>query len=108
MKPSRVLSGKGEVLDQVLPRVSAKALATIHGTVRIAVRAHVDAAGAVTHAELDGPGPSKYFAGLAEQAARNWTFSPPEVDQRSVPSQWLIRFEFTQSGAKAFPSQITP
>jgi len=108
MKPSRVLSGKGEVLDQVLPQVSAKALATIHGTVRIAVRAHVDAAGTVTHAELEAPGPSKYFAGLAEQAARNWTFSPPEVDQRSVPSEWLIRFEFTQSGAKAFPSQITP
>jgi hypothetical protein len=108
MKPSRVLSGKGEVLDQVLPQVSAKALATIHGTVRIAVRAHADAAGSVTNVELDAPGASKYFAGLAEQAARDWTFSPPERDQRSVPSEWLIRFEFTQSGVKAFPSQITP
>jgi serine/threonine protein kinase len=107
-KPSRVVSGKGEVLDQVLPQASAKALSTIRGTVRINVRAAVDAAGAVTNAQLDAPGPSKYFAGLAENAARKWTFSPPEVDQRSVPSEWLIRFEFTQDGARAIPLQITP
>jgi TonB family protein len=107
-KPSRVVPGKGEVLDQVLPQASAKALSTIRGTVRINVRAQVDAAGAVTNAQLDAPGPSKYFAGLAENAARKWTFSPPEVDQHSVPSEWLIRFEFTQSGAKAIPSQIAP
>jgi TonB family protein len=107
-KPSRIVSGKGEVLDQVLPQASAKALSTIRGTVRINVRAQVDAAGAVTNAQLDAPGPSKYFAGLAENAARKWTFSPPEVDQHSVPSEWLIRFEFTQDGARAIPSQITP
>jgi TonB family protein len=107
-KPSRVVSGKGDVLDQVLPQASSKALATIHGTVRIDIRAQVDAAGAVTNAQLNAPGPSKYFAGLAENAARKWTFSPPEVDQHSVPSEWLIRFEFTQAGAKALPSQITP
>jgi len=107
-KPSRVVSGKGEVLDQVLPQASSKALATIRGTIRIDIRAQVDAAGAVTNAQLDAPGPSKYFAGLAESAARKWTFSPPEVDQHSVPSEWLIHFEFTQAGAKALPSQITP
>jgi TonB family protein len=102
------VSGKGEVLDQVLPQASSKALATIRGTIRIDIRAQVDAAGAVTNAQLDAPGPSKYFAGLAESAARKWTFSPPEVDQHSVPSEWLIHFEFTQAGAKALPSQITP
>jgi TonB family protein len=107
-KASRVVSGKGEVLDQVLPQASSKALATIRGTVRVAIRARVDAAGSVTSAELEAPGPSKYFAGLAENAARKWVFSPPEVDQRSVPSEWLIRFEFTQGAARAIPSQIAP
>jgi serine/threonine protein kinase len=107
-KPARSLSGKGEVLDQVLPQASAKALSTIHGTVRIAVRAHVDAAGSVTNTELDSPASSKYFAGLSENAARKWVFSAPEVDQHSIPSEWLIHFEFTQSGAKASASQVIP
>jgi serine/threonine protein kinase len=101
-------SGKGDVLDQVMPQVSAKALSTIHGTVRIAVRAHVDAAGSVTNAELDSPSSSKYFAGLAENAARKWVFSAPEADQHSIPSEWLIHFEFTQSGVKASASQVIP
>jgi len=92
----------------VLPEASAKALATIQGTVRIVVRVNVNAAGSVTNATLDSPGASKYFSSLAEQAARQWEFSSPEVDGRSVPSEWLIRFEFTQAGAHAFPSQVQP
>jgi serine/threonine protein kinase len=107
-KPARASAGKGDILDQVLPQASAKALSTIHGTVRIAVRAHVDAAGSVTSAELDSPASSKYFAGLAENAARKWVFSAPEADQHSIPSEWLIHFEFTQSGAKASASQVIP
>jgi hypothetical protein len=30
------------------------------------------------------------------------------VDGRSVPSEWLIRFEFTRSGVKAFANQSAP
>jgi TonB family protein len=96
---------RGEVLDQVLPQASSKALATIHGTVRIVVRAHVDAAGNVSSADLDAPGPSKYFADLALRAAQNWKFSSPVSEGRSQSSQWLIRFEFTPTGATAFPTQ---
>jgi len=107
-KPSKSVQGRGEVLDPVLPEASAKALATIQGTVRIVVRVNVNAAGSVTNATLDSPGASKYFSSLAEQAARQWEFSSPEVDGRSVPSEWLIRFEFTQAGAHAFPSQVQP
>jgi len=59
---------RGEVLDQVLPDVSEKALATIHGVVRVAVRVHVDPTGNVSDAALDSSGPSKYFADLALQA----------------------------------------
>jgi TonB family protein len=99
---------RGEVLDQVLPRVTDKALNTIHGTVRVTVRVHVDAAGNVSQAELESPGPSRYFADLALKAAGKWVFGSPAVEGRSVPSEWLIRFEYTQSGVVAVPQQAVP
>jgi TonB family protein len=99
---------RGEVLEQVLPKSSEKALSTISGTVRVGVKAHVDAAGNVEDAELANPGPSRYFADQALDAARRWIFDTPEVDGRSVPSEWLIRFEFTRSGVKAFANQSAP
>ena len=99
---------RGEVLDQVLPDASPKALATIHGVVRVAVRVHVDPTGNVSDAALDSPGPSKYFADLALQAARRWQFASPEVGGHSAPSEWLIRFHFTPSGPKAIPTQTAP
>jgi TonB family protein len=98
----------GEVLDQVLPDVSDKARATIHGTVRVAVRVHVDPSGNVASAELDSPGPSPFFADLALKAARRWEFTSPELNGHSVPSEWLIRFHFSPSGAKAIPTQTAP
>ena len=101
-------SGKGEVLDQVLPDAPEKALATISGKVRVTVLAHVDASGNVSAADFENPGPSKYFADLALKAMRRWEFNSPEANGRSVPSQWLVRFEFTPSGVKAFPQQVTP
>ena len=81
-------SSKGEVLDQVLPDVSGKARATIHGKVRVSVMVHVDPSGGVSEAEFDSPGPSKFFADLAMQAARKWAFTPPEVNGKSVASEY--------------------
>jgi TonB family protein len=107
-KPSNASPGRGEVLDQVLPDVSEKARATIHGTVRVRVRVHVDPSGNVAQAELDSPGPSKYFADLALQAARRWEFNSPERNGHSIPSEWLIQFQFSPSATKAFPKQTTP
>jgi len=101
-------SARGEVLDQVLPEVSDKARATIRGIVRVSVRVHVDPTGDVSEAALDSPGPSKYFADLALKAARRWQFASPEAGGHSVPSEWLIRFHFSPSGPKAFPTQTTP
>ena len=101
-------STRGEILDQVLPDVSDKARVTIHGTVRVGILVRVDAAGNVSEAEFDAPGPSQYFADLALKAARRWEFSPPETGGRSVPSAWRVRFEFSQSGVKAFPQQTSP
>jgi TonB family protein len=106
--PSSSSPARGEVLDQVLPEVSERARATIQGKVRVTVRVHVEPAGSVSSAELDSPGPSKYFADLALQAARRWEFTPPELNGHSVPSDWLIRFEFSQSATQAFPRQTTP
>ena len=100
--------GRGEVLDQTLPQVSGKALATISGTVRVVVKTHVDAVGQVASAEPQDPGPSAYFRNQAMQAAQRWVFSSPEVNGRSVESDWLIRFEYTRDGVKAFAQQLTP
>lgn len=107
-KTASALPGRGEVLDQVMPRPGSAAMATIQGTVRVVVKVQVDAAGNVSQSLLESPGPSKYFANLAVEAAHGWVFNSPEVDGRSVPSEWLIRFEFTPSGVRAYPRQISP
>lgn len=101
-------SGRGEVLEQVLPEVSAKARDTIHGTVRVSIKVQVDRSGSVIAAAQDEPASSKFFSDLALKAARNWTFQPPEVDARAVPSEWLLRFYFTSSTTKAIPEQTAP
>lgn len=106
-KTSAASAGGGEALEEVLPDVSPRALATIQGTVRVGVRVQVDAVGNVTEATLDSPGPSKYFADLSVRAARRWVFSSPEAEGRSVPSEWLIYFEFRQSGVHAMTKQVT-
>ena len=98
----------GEVLDQVLPDVSDKARATIRGTVRISVRAHVNPAGTVDSAELDSPAGSQYFSEQAIKAAKRWQFSSPEVAGRSVQSDWLLRFEFTPSVTNVHATQVSP
>ena len=103
-----IAPGKGEVLDQILPDVSAKARATIQGKVRVSVKVHVDPAGSVSEAELDSAGPSAFFADLALQAAKKWAFTPPEVNGKSVASEWRLRFEFTPRDTKVIPVQTAP
>lgn len=98
----------GEVVHQVLPEASQKALDTIHGTVRVSVRVSVDPSGSVADASFDSPGPSKYFADLALQAARNWTFAPAMVDGKNVPSEWVLRFEYGRTETKVLPRQQHP
>jgi len=100
--------GRGEVLNEVLPKPPQKALNTIHGTFHVLVKVQVDAAGNVISSELNSPGPSKYFAGLAEKAARQWQFSGAEAAGHGIPSAWLIRFEFASAGVHATAQQSTP
>ena len=106
-KAARALTA-GQVAEQVLPNVPQSALDTIRGTVRVAVSISVDSAGNVTEADLDSPGPSKYFAALALEAAQQWKFDPPKVQGRSVLSDWLLRFQFTKNGTKVVPVQSDP
>jgi TonB family protein len=98
---------QGEVLNQVLPEVSAKSRSTIHGTVRVIVKVHVDASGTVTGAE-PAASPSRFFGDAAVQAAKHWDFAPAKIADQRVPSEWLVRFDFTQTGTKVLPSQTKP
>jgi TonB family protein len=98
----------GEVLHQVLPTVPRKAKETIQGKVRVSVRVRVAPSGNVTGATLDSPGPSRYFAGLALQAARRWKFVPAKADGREIASAWTLRFEFGRTGTKVTPVRGVP
>ena len=98
-------SASPEVLQQVLPDVSQKALSTIHGTVRLTVRAQVDAQGKVADAQLATPSGSTFFNDLALKAARRWQFQPSDSAGSAAARAYLLRFEFTQGGPKA---SLTP
>ncbi len=85
------------VVQQVLPDVSRGSRNTIRGTIRVKVRVAVDSSGNVSNASLVSPGPSKYFANLAWQAARKWRFTPAS----GASNEWLLTFEYRQSGTRA-------
>lgn len=88
----------GPVLHAEIPRASRGALATIHGRIKVEVRVAVNAAGNVTAATLQDPGPSGYFAHLASDAAKAWRFAPASAPQSR---KWLLQFEFTRGGVSA-------
>jgi TonB family protein len=98
----------GAVSHEVLPDVPSKARNTITGKVRVTVKLAVDASGAVSHASLVSRGPSEYFANEALQAARKWTFKPPRVDGKAIPSEWNLSFEFKSNGATAAARRTSP
>jgi TonB family protein len=98
----------GEVAQQVLPEVLQSARDTIRGTVKVSVKVDVDRSGNVEDAELESPGPSKYFARAALQAAQLWKFKPPKVGGQGVLSNWTLRFEFTRSGTTVVSTQENP
>jgi len=100
--------GQGAVSHEVLPDVPRKARDTITGTVNAKVKVAVDTSGAVSHADLVSSGGSGYFANQALQAARKWTFTPPTVDGKAMPSEWSLRFEFKRNGIKAVSQRTSP
>lgn len=86
------------VLHEVMPDVPQAIRAKIQGRVYVTVRVLVDASGTVVGALLENPGPSKYFARLADNASREWQFVPADNQSARV---WLLRFEFTRDGVAA-------
>jgi len=99
---------RGAVVSKVLPDVPQSARDTIRGTVRVSVRVAVDPSGDVVGATFASPGPSKYFADLALQAARHWKFVPTTVDGRNISSEWILRFEFERTATKVLPARAAP
>jgi len=94
---------QGAVVSRVLPDVPQSARDTIRGTVRVGVRVAVDPSGNVVGTTFDSPGPSKYFADQALQAARRWKFVPAKVDGRNISSEWILRFEFERTETRVLP-----
>jgi len=99
----QVSSSQPEVVERVMPDVPPRASATINGTVQVKVRVAVDASGNVADASLESPGPSKFFANLALQAARKWRFKPTQAGSSAAPSAWILHFEFRRGGVDVTP-----
>ena len=98
--PTEPVQASRGVLHQVLPDLLASAQNSIHGKVKVSVKVRVDPSGRVADAEFESRGPSRYFAGKALEAAREWTFTP------SGPREWLLRFEFDRDGTKVRPEPV--
>jgi len=98
----------GEVVHQVTPELLQSARDTIRGTVKVRVKVNVDRSGNVEDAELESPGPSKYFARAALQAAQLWKFKPPKVAGQGVLSSWTLQFEITRDETTVSPIQEIP
>lgn len=107
-KPAQQGLARGSVLQQVLPDVSRGAQNTITGHVRVSVQVEVDASGNVSQAKFISPGPSKYFANHALEAARRWKFNPPQVDGKEAPSEWILRFQFGRADTQVLPTETKP
>jgi hypothetical protein len=101
---ARVVSAEAETsasppgVQEVIPDVPRRARHTIRGHVRVSVRLIVDKEGTVFAALVDKHGPSRYFARLAIEAAKKWTFAPVDTQAQRL---MLVRFEFTREGTTA-------
>lgn len=90
------------VVHLTLPDVPQSASDTIQGTIRVSVRVKVDPSGSVVGAELGSPGPSRYFARLALEAAQSWKFAP---SGHGAGREFLLHFEFRNTGTRAFATR---
>ena len=87
--------------QEVIPDVPRNIRNGIRGHIKVTVRVLVDPAGKVVGDLLEKAGPSRYFAHLARDAATEWKFAPTD---NPSPRVWLLRFEFTRSGATVHAS----
>jgi len=105
--PAKGVQSRGEASDEVrervLPNVPRSARNTIRGKIKVVVRVEVNPSGDVSSARPVTPGPSRYFANLAVNAARNWKFAATQAG-----SQWLLRFQFARTSTQATPIRVSP
>ena len=90
------------VLHEVRPEVPRKIGNTIKGRIHVTVRVLVGPGGDVIGAMLENPGPSKYFARIADNAARQWVFAPADTQR---PRVWLLTFVFTRDGVDVLTTE---
>jgi TonB family protein len=103
--PGNTASSPAAVARQVIPDVPKSARNTIHGKITVKVRVEVDISGKVKSAKFVSAGPSKYFANLALKAARQWEFTPSEVEDQNSSSTWILRFQFGRASTQVFPTR---
>jgi TonB family protein len=96
------------IVRQILPDVPRAAQDTIQGSFAVEVRVSVDAAGDVADAALISPGPSRYFAALALEAARKWKFAPAPPEAGSAERAWVLRFRFDRFSTRVAVSEPGP
>jgi TonB family protein len=96
----------GAIVQRVIPDIPASARHTIQGKIRVSVRVAVNPAGEVANATLASPGPSKYFANKALDAARGWKFKPAEANGQAASSEWMLRFQFGRGGTEVIPTEL--
>jgi len=106
--PPQSAAESAGVAERVLPDVPARAMATIHGKVDLAIRVAVDERGSVTNASFASPVPSRYFGNLALEASRNWKFKPAQANGQPVPSVWVLHYQLRQSGIEVTPVRSSP
>ncbi|MGA7339269.1 MAG: TonB family protein [Terracidiphilus sp.] len=105
---SNGVTEKGAVAQQVLPEVLPAAQQSISGKVNVRIRVTVDPGGQVSNASLDSPGPSRYFARVAFEAAQRWRFKPAQAGGQDVSSVWTLEFHFTQTATEVTPVETSP
>ena len=86
------------VLHEEIPKVPRSARESIHGDIKVAIYVSVDRSGKVVGQKIELHGGSKYFARLASEAAKTWSFVAADHPNSR---EWLLRFEFTRAGATA-------
>jgi TonB family protein len=99
---------KGAVAERVLPDILPSARESIRGQVNVRIRVTIDPRGDVSNATFDSPGPSKYFAKVALQAAQHWRFKPAQVDGQATSSVWILQFQFTKTATEVTPVEASP
>jgi hypothetical protein len=83
------------VLHEEVPAISHRTRESIHGQIKVVVRVAVDRSGNVVGENIEARGSSRYFAHLAEDAAKKWKFAPAD---NQAPREWLVQFDYSRSG----------